>query len=283
MAEEKAAGSRDEFHRSWLNRPERSYLHWTRAHPTNQIQLAFRQNWLLFRKIIAPVLPSTDRSAKALEVGSGRGSMSMYFADAGFDCTLLDTSTQALITAKELFSKNSLVGNPHVGDALALPLRDDTFEVVFSIGLLEHFEQIEVPLAEQVRVLKPGGWLLVYVVPENPNNVQSDFEWVNEVLRIYAGPDAVTDLQKEETYRSTYEAPAYRGVLEDLGLDEVTSTGVYPLPMISPSPRFPFTLNPPEAERALVAGFEALLSKRPTGWLCEETYGQAFLVSGRKR
>lgn len=281
MTEEKATGSKNEFHRSWLTRPERSYVHWTRDEPGNQIQFAFRQNWLVFQEIIKPFL-AHGRTPRALEVGSGRGSMSMYFADAGFDCTLLDSSSEALRTAKELFAQNSLSGSTHVGDALALPFQEGTFDVVFSIGLLEHFEDITPPLAEQVRVLSPGGWLLVYVVPENPKNVQADFEWVNEVLRVYAGGAAETQAGKEETYRSSYEAPLYRDVLERLGLNEVSSSGVYPVPMISPSPQFPFTLNPPEAELALVAGFSKLIDERTSGWLCDEGYGQAFLVSGRK-
>jgi SAM-dependent methyltransferase len=208
--------------------------------------------------------------------------MSMYFADAGFECTLLDSSIEALRTATDLFGQNSLEANVHVADALALPFPAGVFDVVFSIGLLEHFADIGPPLAEQVRVLRSGGCLLVYVVPDNPENVQAEFEWVNEILRTYNDPVVGAESRKEETYRSSYGAAPYRTMLEGLGLGAVTSTGVYPLPMISPSPQFPFTLNPPEAEKVLVDHFTEVILKSRSGWLCDEKYGQAFLVWGFK-
>ena len=52
-----------------------------------------------------------------------------------------------------------------VGDALSLPHQDMVFDVVFSLGLVEHFQPSEKYrlLAEQQRVLKPGGYLICQV------------------------------------------------------------------------------------------------------------------------
>ncbi len=49
------------------------------------------------------------------------------------------------------------------GDAFALPFPDGTFEVVFHQGLLEHFRNPDDLIAENARVLKPGGHILVDV------------------------------------------------------------------------------------------------------------------------
>lgn len=51
------------------------------------------------------------------------------------------------------------------GDAFELPFQDGTFDVVFHQGLLEHFREPQATnlLKENVRVLKPGGLLLVDV------------------------------------------------------------------------------------------------------------------------
>ena len=49
------------------------------------------------------------------------------------------------------------------GDAFALPFADGTFDVVFHQGLLEHFRNPDDLIAENARVLKPGGYLLVDV------------------------------------------------------------------------------------------------------------------------
>ena len=52
------------------------------------------------------------------------------------------------------------------GDARELPLRDDSFDLVFSAGLLEHFtgDELQGVLSEQIRVLAEGG-ILVILVP----------------------------------------------------------------------------------------------------------------------
>jgi ubiquinone/menaquinone biosynthesis C-methylase UbiE len=46
-------------------------------------------------------------------------------------------------------------------DAKALPFKDDTFDCVYSFGVLHHFPEIESALAEIHRVLKPGGQVMV--------------------------------------------------------------------------------------------------------------------------
>lgn len=94
---------------------------------------------------------------KILEVGCGRGSISSYFADQGYQCHLLDYSPEIFDIARDIFEKNRHWGRYVQGDARSLPYVDDTFDIVVSIGLLEHFESVEQLLAEQVRVLSPRG------------------------------------------------------------------------------------------------------------------------------
>lgn len=276
-------GQQEAFEKTWRNRTEVHYTHWTRREPVNQVQLAFRNHWLLFQEIMKDRIQGN----RVLEVGCGRGSMSAYFADNGFDCMLLDRSTSAVETAKDLFASNSLRGSFHVGDAMALPFPDESFDVVFSIGLLEHIEDIETALCEQIRVLLCGGLFLGYVVPGYTNNVQREYEWINDVLRGMAREMNDVVGEKEDVFRSDRPSEAYIEVLEALPVDDIWASGVYPLPMISYSPEFPFTLLSPESEWALVKHFQAILDKRKLDkgvnpWLCEEGYGQAFLISCSK-
>jgi len=49
------------------------------------------------------------------------------------------------------------------GDAFSLPFPDETFDLVFHQGLLEHFRNPGDMLTEHHRVLKPGGHILVDV------------------------------------------------------------------------------------------------------------------------
>jgi SAM-dependent methyltransferase len=277
-------GSRLEFDASWKTRSETRYNHWTAGWPRNQIQLAFRSHWQLFRDLIGDRPPG-----RCLEIGCGRGSVSSYFADVGWDTVLLDYSEEVLHVARDIFWTNGHRASYVTGDARALPVEDGAVDVVVSIGLLEHFEDIRPVLDEQVRVLAPGGTLLVYVVPERPDNLQRWFRWVNALLggaaRLVRWERNVRP--KPELYRSDEGSARYLEVLAGAPLEDVRAFGVYPLPMVSHSPEFPFSLLPAPMERTLAGLFRAALAVRRVlfrrnPWICSEELGQAFLVVGRK-
>ncbi len=277
-------GSITAFDQNWKERKETKYNHWVRGTPQNLIQLAFRSHWNLFKA----VLQGRPRQ-KVLEVGGGRGSLSSYFADNGYDCTLLDTSAAILEVAKEIFTANGHKATYVQGNALAMEFPDNSFDVITSIGLLEHFEDIDTPIREQFRVLKPGGTLFAYIVPERPDNVQRYFQWINKGLRVIAnafGFEKKT-APKSEIFRSDYGSERYLPVLEKLAVKDVLVTGMYPLPMISHSPEFPFTLLPKPVEWTLTRIFSGVLALRRVlfgrnPWMCDERLGQAFLISFRK-
>lgn len=269
------------FDANWASRKETQYLHWTRGEPENQIQLAFRRHWITFNRL----LDGDAGSKRCLEVGCGRGSLSAYFADAGWDCTLLDLSENAIRRAEEAFLKEDLKAKFDVGDCLDLPYEDRSFDLVFSIGLLEHFENIEDAITEQVRVLDKNGLFIGYVVPHIPDSLQKDFEWVNELLRsILKAETQEAKEGKVDVFRSDEMSPRYISCLEQCGLKDIGARGIYSLPMVSHSPEFPFSLLPGEAEQTLVGVFESWLeaSGEEDPWLCDEGKGQAFIVWGRK-
>jgi ubiquinone/menaquinone biosynthesis C-methylase UbiE len=54
-------------------------------------------------------------------------------------------------------------GNRVQGDLFALPLVDAALDRIFCIGVLHHLHEVETPLAELARVLRPGGQLVVGV------------------------------------------------------------------------------------------------------------------------
>jgi SAM-dependent methyltransferase len=100
---------------------------------------------------------------RILEVGAGTGRDAVALAAAGAEVLTLDYVAGSL----ELTRRAAVeAGQPVVavcGDALAMPLADATFDVVFHQGLLEHFRDPLPLLRENVRVLRPGGVLLVDV------------------------------------------------------------------------------------------------------------------------
>jgi len=110
-----------------------------------------------------------ERPAKCIELGSGRGTLSMYLAARGCDVTMLDLASEAFAVAAENFAKEGLPApNLVAADAAATGLPDGAFDCVCSIGLLEHFDDPRPVLAETVRVLRPGGLAFHVVVPKIP-------------------------------------------------------------------------------------------------------------------
>jgi 2-polyprenyl-3-methyl-5-hydroxy-6-metoxy-1,4-benzoquinol methylase len=281
-------GSVEAFQSNWRQRPESKRYHFKRGAPENQIQFAFQSHWRVFRKLLGET-----QSGRALEVGCGRGSMSAFFADAGFEVHLLDTSDVALKTASSNFVADGLRGHYICGDCLALPYASDSFDVVLSIGLLEHFAEIEQPLYEQIRVLKPGGLFLGYVVPERFLSVQTLASPINFILRL--GHATLRGLKADGNQDSTAKLPLYRNsyapadyltILRRLPVRDSASVGMFPVPLISHSPNFPFSLMAPQMEQALVKLWQLLLSPRSgqqrDPWTCSTHWGLAFLVWASK-
>ncbi len=108
---------------------------------------------------------SSIEGKKVLEIGAGTGRDSFPLAAEGARVVQLDYSVHSLMILKGLASELSVPVEIVGGDTFQLPFRENTFDVVFHQGLLEHFRKpaAELLLRENIRVLKPGGLLLVDV------------------------------------------------------------------------------------------------------------------------
>lgn len=100
---------------------------------------------------------------KILEVGAGTGRDSVKMLGHGGRVFLLDYSSESLRLARQNAGAEAVV--LVLADGLTSPFPDNTFDVVFHQGLLEHFRSPHNLLKENRRVLKKGG-LLVVDVPQ---------------------------------------------------------------------------------------------------------------------
>jgi SAM-dependent methyltransferase len=102
-------------------------------------------------------------SARLLEVGCG-SARTLHYLDriyAKSSCYALDLSPQAIDVVREI-SPSFYTG---VASATELPLVKDSFDISFSIGLIEHFtrEVAAQMVSEKIRVTHPGGWVGIVV------------------------------------------------------------------------------------------------------------------------
>ena len=100
---------------------------------------------------------------RVLEVGAGSGRDSIGLARGGATAVVLDYSPASLGLVAEQARAQGVPIHLVRADALAMPFRDGSFEVVFHQGLLEHFRDPRPLLAENARILKRGGRAVVDV------------------------------------------------------------------------------------------------------------------------
>jgi len=94
---------------------------------------------------------------EVLDLGGGTGHLAaLLAAEIRRPVTVLDASAPMLRRAARLEGVR-----PVLGDAARMPFADAAFDAVIAYDAVHHFERPQEALAEAVRVLRPGGALLV--------------------------------------------------------------------------------------------------------------------------
>jgi len=104
---------------------------------------------------------ANTRGLRVLEIGCGLGTDGAQFAKAGADYTGVDLTNAAIELARKRFQLFGLTGKFQVADAENLDFPDESFDVVYSHGVLHHTPDIDAAVQEIRRVLKPGGRAIV--------------------------------------------------------------------------------------------------------------------------
>ncbi len=97
-----------------------------------------------------------------LEIGGAPGQYLAYFyRHFGFNVSSLDYSPEGCKKTGENFRLLGIDGKVYqedlFGDLAALP----RFDIVFSMGLVEHFDKLDAVIEKHLNLLKPGGILLI--------------------------------------------------------------------------------------------------------------------------
>lgn len=100
---------------------------------------------------------------RCLDLGSGSGIFSAFLSRCGGDVTSMDLTEAGISLTRETTRHFNTEVKVVRGDAEQTPFQSETFDFVFSWGVLHHTSQMDQAVGEVGRILKSGGRGLMMV------------------------------------------------------------------------------------------------------------------------
>lgn len=125
----------------------------------------YNKQYFIERNLLDPrlaesikILMNENNLRTVLDVGCGTGKLVEYLKKCGFEAIGCDKELQAVITSKKM--NNIRVVH---GSATKLPFKNNSFDIITSISVIEHLtpREVEKFIAESKRVLKPNGYIFI--------------------------------------------------------------------------------------------------------------------------
>lgn len=104
---------------------------------------------------------------RLLEVGCGMGTDLLQFARGGAECTGVDLTPRSVEISSLHFGLYGMRADFVLADGERLPFEDESFDVVYSNGVLHHTPDTEGAVRELYRVLRPKGVAKVMLYHRN--------------------------------------------------------------------------------------------------------------------
>lgn len=119
------------------------------------------------------------KSARVLEVGMGTGSLHVDLATAGYPTSGLDLAPGMVRLTQQRMAAKGLSCDVKIGNVTAIPWENDTFDAVLTTFCLSAVADINKAIEEMIRVLKPGGRLIIVDAgpAQNGNTMASLLAW----------------------------------------------------------------------------------------------------------
>jgi ubiquinone/menaquinone biosynthesis C-methylase UbiE len=201
-----------------VNQPETDKEFWAAEWMSAGIEPPDAPTWpndrdRMLMDFIRPYLPSSGKVAE-LGCGSARLLARIGLERPDLELVAIDYKPEAIKLAEMSARTFGVTIETFVDDVNHLKVADESFDMVLSGGLLEHFIDPKPVLREMIRSLKSGGTFYAAVVPR---------KWfsLHRPLHQWLGP---------QVYRTKHDAYTYAEWLRQLGMTDVLplTKGVYP-------------------------------------------------------
>jgi len=164
-------------------------------------------------------------SRKMLEIGLGEGAESERLIREGARWSGVDLTAEAVERVRTRLTLREL---PHdelrQGSVLDLPFADDSFDMVFSHGVLHHVPAIKQAQSEIHRVLRPGGELVIMMYARWSLNYLVSIGMIRRAALLGAYPLARAGILSDDPSQGTLAAHLAnardRGLVRYLRLEE---------------------------------------------------------------
>jgi SAM-dependent methyltransferase len=131
----------------------------------------------------------------------------------------VDISEPTVRQAQGAFSNAPAPLRAAAGDVRALPFADDSFDAIYSMGTIEHFDETEQAVREMARVLKPGGRAIIGVPNRHDPFLRPLLATVMQATGLYA-----------YGYEKSYSRRSLRAMLERAGFEVGVETAILFIP-----------------------------------------------------
>jgi SAM-dependent methyltransferase len=163
-------------------------------------------------------LLATEKPARVLEAGCGTGYWLAALSDVAPEIRGLDFSFEMLRKARE----RNLPGGLVRATAGVLPFRDRSFDLIFCVNALHHFERFEDFVIEARRVLRPGGMLANFGMdPHHGRDSWCVYDYFPETRTIdmarYPSSGAIVDAMLRAGFESVECRTACRFAADRIG------------------------------------------------------------------
>lgn len=170
-----------------------------------------------------------SKGDNVLHAGCGSGQVDTDIRDF-IDITALDISAHALKIYKKVNGDKCKIVQ---GNIFSLPFRNDSYDGLYNLGVVEHFTQEEIQqiLTECKRVIRPGGKIVILWPPVFGFTVfvlDSAHFILNKIFRmkIKLHPDEITRVKSRKHATETFEKAGFEIIEYYFGIRDLFTQAV---------------------------------------------------------